>query len=236
MSRLVLVTREIEQAKDFSAQIQAIGGVPVIQPLLDIDYFPVDFKKIAKPHAIVLSSPQAMRGREFPILWADVPVFCVGLKTEMVARDAGAKICITGRDGIDDILPMIRKKIPAGQTILYVCGEHIRRHLPHALPQHHVQSIVTYCANTVEGLSQETIDCFYRLHTITLFSPRTGLILKQFMGKYDLNHFAVTINLLCLSSSVLESVKDMGWKSCYVAGEPTQSGMIDKLKMICKSN
>ena len=235
MSRLVLVTRAMEQAKEFAAEIQSIGAVPVIQPLLDVQYESVDLQKIKRPDAIVLTSSHSIKFRQIPALWQDIPVFCVGERTEIVARAAGAKNCISGHSGVDDILVQIRKKISAGQTILYLCGEHTSRNMKQALSAYHLQSVVTYHAKAVDVFSQDMIDSFYRLHTITLFSPRTGLILKQFMDKHNFNHFAPTINLLCLSAPVLESVKDMKWKSCYVADSPTQSSMVNKLNMIFKS-
>ncbi len=235
MSRLVLITRDIEQAKDFGIDIQSIGATPLIQPLLDIHYTNIDLQRIKRPSAIVLTSPHAVKGREFPPLWHDIPVFCVGVKTEMVARLAGAHVCITGHGTIDELIPLIKQKIPAGHDILYLCGEHVSRNLQQALPSYHIEPVVTYHARAAHELSQDTIDSFYRLHTMTLFSPRTGLILKKFMEKHDFNHFAGTINLLCLSVPVLDSVKDMGWKSCHVADTPTQHSMVDKLNMIFKS-
>jgi uroporphyrinogen-III synthase len=68
MSRLVLITRDIEQAKDFAVDIQSIGATPLIQPLLDIHYTNIDLQRLKRPSAIVLTSQHAMKGREFPPL------------------------------------------------------------------------------------------------------------------------------------------------------------------------
>lgn len=233
MTALVLVTRPIEQAKDFAAEIETMGAVPVIQPLLDIEYYPFDFNLVTKPDAVILTSVQSMEGREFPDEWQrDVPIFCVGSKSEDSARAAGAHILYSGQSGIKGLIPVIRDKIEPGKNILYLCGEHVTQDLQEALPEYVVESRVLYRARPVLAFRDDVMCIFPKVKIITLFSRRSAEILYDIMIKNGLISVAGNIKLLCLSPAVLESVHDGRWKSCHVADSPNVSAMLEKLKDI----
>lgn len=230
MAKKILVTRPINEARDFAGEIVHIGAEPVLSPLLDIEYIHIDFKSLSKPDALLLTSSQAMDNRNFPVEWTECPAFCVGEKTARTARNAGIKNVITGNYGIESILPLITEKLPAGSCLLYLCGEQVSRDIQVVLPDYKITSVLTYRAKAVEDLSAHIIADFPKLDIITLFSPRTGEILSSLIQKNGLMPRTGNIKLLCLSASVLESVGNIEWKSREVADAPTQDAMILKLK------
>jgi uroporphyrinogen-III synthase len=230
MSPLVLITRPLEQAKNFAAEIKSIGAVPIIQPVLIIESYPVDLSLISKPDAIVLTSAQGIDGKIFPNDWCDVPVFCVGHKTESFVRQSGATLCYSTDTDSDALLTLIREKLPAGKRIVYLRGEHITLDLEKALAKYQVENVVTYCAREVADFDADVIDIFPQIAVVTLFSRRSAEILVNLLKKNNLVSVARTIKLLCLSSAVLESVQDIDWESCHVADRPDQAAMVEKLK------
>lgn len=232
MSAVVLVTRPFEQARAFAAEIIPLGALPVIQPLLDIEYISLDFETISKPDAVIVTSLHAVKGRIFPVGWQDVPVYCVGEKTAESARISGAQMCVCGEGGVESLLPLIRLDIPRGSHILYLCGNHVTCDMTEALHDYKVEAVIGYRASAVDTFQPDILAVFPEIVYITLFSARTGRILSDLMNKNHLNPYAKNIKLLCLSSSVLESVQEIGWKSCHVAEHPTQTSMIEKLKCL----
>lgn len=233
MEKLVLVTRPLEQAQDFAAELKINGFVPVIQPLIDIQYYPTDLSAFAKPDAIIVTSRQAMQAVIVPQEWIGVPVFCVGDKTSETARQAGFQTVIIGHGGIDGLLPLIHAQLSEGARILYLCGESVTRDLQEGLGEaYQVETRVAYRADAVQEWNTETLHNFSRLYCITLFSKRTGEILADFIRRNNLLSVPSTINLLCLSDAVLESVIDLPWQSVTVAKEPTQKSLLEALRYI----
>jgi uroporphyrinogen-III synthase len=232
MQKLVLVTRPIEQATEFAEQVSAAGFTPLIQPLLDIDYLSVDVRGIHLPAAIILSSRQSVKNVEIPVLWHEIPVFCVGDMTEQAAQMAGFANTIAGQGNLTDLLPLVKARIPAGQSLLYLRGENVSHDLKLALPDYAVEERITYRAVPIKSLPADVIERFAQIDVITLFSARSGAILKQFIHENGLISHVKTINLLCLSPSVVESMVEMGWGACVMSDLPNQMSMIEKLKSL----
>jgi uroporphyrinogen-III synthase len=232
MSKLVLITRPIEQAREFAEQITELGFTPLIQPLLEIDYFPFSFENIAKPAAIILSSRQSIQNFDLPVEWLSLPVFCVGEMTEQIARQKNFLNVVSGHGGLVDLLPLIITKIPAGQNLLYLRGEDVRHDLNMLLPDYEIQEGITYRARPVTQLDLDVADKFSQIDVITLFSVRSGAVLRQLIHENGLIFHVKNINLLCLSPSVVESMVDIGWGSCVSADFPNQMSVIEKLKSI----
>lgn len=232
MINLVLVTRPIEQAREFAAEIEKIGLSALIQPLLDIEDIPYSFQNIKKPDAILLTSIHGLGQASLPENWVDIPVFTVGLKTEEIASKAGLKNIYAGRTDISDVYTLIQKNLPIGSHVLYLRGEHIKQDIPSALPDFYIQEKITYSANEIDKIEDKVLHSFDKIDVLTLFSPRTGKILMSLLEKYELRRHVKSIKLLCLSQAVLESAKELPWKSCYVADNPTPESMIETLERL----
>lgn len=232
MGKLVLVTRPIEQAKDFAEIISAMGFSSLIQPLLDIEHYPFAFDTIQKPDAILLSSAQAVHGVTVPQDWMNIPVFCVGEMTEKSAHQAGFEKTIVGPDNVNGIVPIIREVMGGKTRLLYLRGEHVAQDIKTLLPHMSIDEVITYNAKAAPDMRSDVIDKFADIDIITVFSSRTGAILRQLIEKNGLLPATQTIKLLCLSSSVVESLGDLKWKSCHVADMPNQASLIEKLKSI----
>ena len=231
-SGIVLVTRPIEQAAEFAEQIRSLGFSPLIQPLLDMEYFPFSFESIEKPAAIILSSRQALQSQNIPSDWQTVPVFCVGEMTEQAARQAGFINTFAGQGDLIDLLHMIMPRVSAGQRILYLRGQDVRHDLTQLLPDYKIQEVITYKAKPVTSLRPDVLDKFGQIDVITLFSARSGAVLRQLIHENGLISYVKNINLLCLSPSVVESMVEMEWKSCVMSDLPHQVSVIEKLKSI----
>lgn len=232
MSKLVLITRPIEQAREFAEQITELGFAPLIQPLLEIEYLQFSLDRITKPAAIILSSRQSIQNSDMPVEWLSLPVFCVGEMTEHIARQKGFLNVISGHSGLVDLLPAITSQIPVGGNLLYPRGEDVRHDLQLLLPDYKIHDVITYRARHVSRLDPDVLEKFAQIDVITLFSARSGAVLRQLIHENGLISYIKNINLLCLSPSVVESMVEMGWGSCVSADFPNQMSVIEKLKSI----
>lgn len=232
MTQTVLVTRPLVQAREFATEIEKIGFTTLIQPLLEIHPIPFSFDTIQKPEAILLTSLHGLSHIKPPLDWVDIPVFTVGLKTDTVARHAGFQNRYSGDGNIGAVIPMIRQHIPASSRILYLRGEHIQHDIKTILPEYQIEEKITYEAKAIGRIDDNILNAFANIDILTLFSARSGMILKDLLSKHHLLTHLQSIKLLCLSHAVLESVEEFNWTSCHVAEHPTVPSMIKILERL----
>ncbi len=224
MTKLVLVTRPLEQSRLFASDVRAIGYHPLISPLLSIESYPFSYEELIRPDTLILSSAHALGSVPVPDDWVNIPVLCVGEATESVARRAGFIHTLSARGGMEDLLPFIQER--GNQRFLYLRGKDVAFDLSRNFPDQSLDEKITYSANAAENFPSDVLDLFDQIEFITLFSQRSGMVLKNLMEKNGLVSYAKSIKLLCLSSSVIESVKEMNWKSCGIADSPNSVSMI----------
>jgi uroporphyrinogen-III synthase len=231
MPHLVLVTRPKEQAKDLIQSIYGLGGIPLVQPLLSIVKCNPSFDGLDRPEAIIITSSQAVV--MVPYASADsIPVYCVGKKTAEQAKQAGYLYVQSAEGNVQDLIKLIRHRVKQGDKILYLRGEFITHNLVQDLRDYVCQEIIMYQALAIDYFSQDILDKFSEIAVITLFSPRSGQILKMNIDRYSLETYLLRIKLLCLSEAVLESVQDLPWASCHVSPQPNIDSFVTKLRDI----
>ena len=93
---------------------------------------------------------------------------------------------------------------------------------------------MTYTAKAASALSPETVAAIKesRLHSLTVFSPRTAHILRELLVEHDLLPFLSAINLLSLSGAVLESLADLPGKDVRVAKSPESDALLAELSSL----
>lgn len=231
MSLLVLVTRPLEQAKDFAEQIKSAGHRPLLCPLLEIEHIPTSLSSLQKPDAVLLSSVQGLHSVSVPLEWLSIPVYCVGQRTAEVARGTGFMNVVAGVGDVHDILPRIQENTPQNGHVLYLRGEDVSTEIQGYLKGLSITEEITYRAIPVTKIDPSIIGQFPHLDVITVFSARTGKTLRKLMSEHGLDAYAKTINLLCLSQAVVESLDGpqgaLDWKSCIVSDTPNQNSLLD---------
>lgn len=232
MSQLVLVTRPIEQALKFAEQIKSLGFDPILQPVLKIEYTPFSFDTFEDYNGLILSSAQSIQNQLIPRAWEMTPVFCVGEMTAHAAIQSGFKKIFTGQGGLLDLIPLIERQVPASGKLLYLRGENVRHDLNKVLTGYSIYEQITYQAKPILQISPDVLDRFGQIDVITVFSARSGAVLRQLIKENGLTSHTPRIKLLCLSPSVVESMVEMNWKSCAIPDFPNQRSVIEKLKSL----
>lgn len=230
--RLILVTRPMEQAAEFAAEIESLGAEPVICSLLDIHPLFCDLTRFSIPDVLLVTSQQVFSvGLDLSSFYS-CPIFCVGERTGDLARKYGfANVRVADGD-VHSLVSMVQQNFKPSARLLYLRGDDVRADLKTLLTEYSVDEAIVYKADAIFALPQNVVRLFPRLDTICLFSPRSGVILRGLMEKHGLTSFARSINLLSLSGAVLESVSDLGWKTSHVADRPDVRSMISDLTLL----
>jgi uroporphyrinogen-III synthase len=232
MAHTVLVTRPIVQAREFAAEIEKKGFKPLIQPLLEIGSVPFSYQDIQKPDAILVTSIHGLGDIPVPRNFLDIPVFTVGIATADIVHQAGFKRIYSGHTDLNEIIPLIQQHVSKNSPILYLRGEVVKQNIQSILCDYHITEKITYTAKAIAKIETDIINSFPEINFLTLFSPRSGFILKELIQKQGLNPYLQSIKLLCLSRAVLESVKELNWQDCYVAENTTPQSMIETLERL----
>jgi len=232
MAHTVLVTRPIVQAREFAAEIEKKGFKPLIRPLLEIEPVPFSYQDIQKPDAILVTSIHGLGDIPVPQNWFDIQVFTVGMATADIVSQAGFNNIYSGHTDLSEVLPLIQQNVRKNSRILYLRGEIIKQNIPSILSNYQIIEKITYTAKAVSKIETDIINSFPEINFLTLFSPRSGHILKDLIQKQGLNTHLQSIKLLCLSCAVLESVKELNWQNYYVAESATPQSMIETLERL----
>lgn len=228
-SRLILVTRPKDQASLFAEDVRRLGGEPVICPLLNIKPVFAHLPAGDSFSGVVVTSRQIFSLGLDLSSYHHLPLYCVGEASADDAEKDGFPHVISAKGDVASLVEVMRRDLPKKSSLLYLRGEDVRADLAALLPEDSIEERIVYKAEPLSSLPQEIIDIFPRLHSICLFSPRTGVILSELIQKHDLEKHLGGINLLCLSHAVLESVSGFSWKSFHVCDLPDAGSMRSSL-------
>lgn len=226
MTQTVLITRALDDAEDFAADVSTLGYRSVVEPLFDIEPCPVDLTGVT-PDALVVTSARAL-----PDVFKSVPLFVMGDSSAQKAMALGFQNVQSSEGEFPALLQAVRNKVPAGGLVLYLRGDVTRHDLAENLPDYIVQELIVYRTTARTHLSEETVDAMRSggIDVVTLFSPRTAHIFHDLIVGAGLKDALKSINLLSLSDAVLESVKLLPWKTIRIAARPDRAGMLSILQ------
>lgn len=230
MTPTVLITRPEEEYADTAAMVQALGYEPLACPMLRIEPVQVDFSDVeAHPQgfaALVFTSVSALPPFCVQCGVRDLPVYTVGDVTAERARQAGFTQVISAAGDIAALEAVLRAAmLPPDKPLLHLSGADVVR--PLDLPGLRVDRRVVYRAVQAESLPEDA-QMHIRAHSprlVLFYSARTAQAFAAAIKKDRLAHQLMSSKALCLSESMVESLRDLPWRSIAVAPRPDRAGM-----------
>lgn len=236
MVPLVLLTRPLPQSREFAELLPSSLCEFIYAPLLEVQTVVPDWPPSkGLPEALIVTSARAFSALSHEDRFKDIPLYAVGPRTAEEAKVCGFRSVIGPFETVQDLCAGVVANIPRFSRLLYVRGEDIRMDLRAVLNGYPIDEVIAYKALPITVFPPEVVDVFPKLHTLTLFSPRSGQILLNLLRKYELESACAQINLLSLSSSVLESVGSIPWKSAKVAEHPDSASMVSALTHLLRT-
>lgn len=223
--RYVLITRPREDSGALAAPIEARGYGVAAEPVLSIEPLPAVWPEDDAYRGLVLTSTNALR--QIPgNLYRGLPVYAVGARTASAASQAGFKN-VTGADGDARALESVltRKGFAPGTRLFHPCGEDS---IPLNVSGTVIERKFVYRAVPVGRLGESTAALLDRraVAAALFFSPRTAAVFKALLLKARKKDSVTSIDALCLSHSVLESLKDLPWKATKVAAHTDRESLL----------
>lgn len=118
-SKFIWVTRSSPYAFLTGHHIRSLGHKPLIAPVLAIR--PLRHAPLDKaPDALIFTSTHGVQHHIFELARAETPVYAVGRRTAMTARDAGYRNVLSADGNVSDLEALVAKTAPPGCSIVHM--------------------------------------------------------------------------------------------------------------------
>ena len=229
----VLITRPRERALELARALERRGDTPLIEPLLTIEPVAGAAPELDGVQAIVLTSAHAVPALSGPA--KTLPVFAVGDATAAAARRAGCGAVISAGGAATDLARSIAAHChPSGGALLHLSGEHVREELVEELVAagFALRRQAVYRALAANALAPATVEALAKrqVDAVLLFSPRTAGIFVELVGRHGLHERLAGIAAICLSATVAQPCRGIGWRAVHVAARPELGALVEALE------
>jgi uroporphyrinogen-III synthase len=216
----LLITRPAGLGEATAEAAERAGFAALVAPLLVVG--PVPFQPpVARPEALVFTSPQAPALARHPDLPRDVPAWTVGARTAAAARAAGFSVAGEGRS---DARALLAEMVAAGvQSALHLRGEDVAPlEVPPGL---RLDARTVYRARALDRLppAAETALRAGACDAVLLFSPRTAAIFACLADRAGLARPGIA--LVAISARAADAA-GQGWRAVVQADAPSQGAML----------
>ncbi len=230
MSKLILITRPIEDAKKIEADIIKMGHKAFIEPLLEIKPHQVSIEDLNAYSGLIFTSRNAVRVFTQLSAIRDIPIYVVGENTRKSARTMGfSKVILAG-----DTVRELTNALPAGHY-WHGRGQDVTMSITQAFEHNYNVIIEEKILYHAEKHSKFSDECFRHIKNqdfdeILFFSARTA---EAFVACYrrDFNAERALEGLkqtkaLCLSSSMIKCLSEIKWQDIAVADKPNRQSLL----------
>ena len=190
--RRALITRPQEDAAAVAVALARRGITPVLAPMMQTEFFPVDIDAdLSGAQAVLFSSRNGVRGFSRVSDRRDVAVFAVGDSTADLARDNGfSNVRSAGGDSTDLARLVSENLTPADGPLIHVAGKTVAGDLSGSLSRDgfEVTRRTLYEAKPVRVLTAETAAAIRNeeIDYVLFFSPRTARVFSDLVAGADL--------------------------------------------------
>jgi uroporphyrinogen-III synthase len=232
----LLVTRPEEDGAQLAERLRALGHEPVLLPLLDVTFPPLDALRLDGVQALIATSRNALRAlarNEAFHAAKTLPVYCVGDATAALAEEMGFRQIHAGPGNAKELAPVIaRTAKPGAGPLLYLTGEHIAFDLAAVLSalRFTVRREIVYRAETTDAAPLLATHFAAGLDGVVLMSPRTAQIFAAFFKTLPAGDIRA-LTCYCYSPAVAKPLMEQEERGLsglrlFVAERPTEADLL----------
>jgi len=165
----------------------------------------------------------------------DLPVFAVGDRTAVAAREAGFAAVDSAGGNVSDLAARVIERCnPTAGVFLHPAGTAVAGDLAGLLGAAGfvVRRAVLYEAQATQALSGEIRMALAdgEVDLAIFYSPRSARTFVTLAGDAGLESACEKLEILCLSDAVAEAADAIMWRRVMVASKPTQAALLATLE------
>lgn len=227
MNPPLLLTRPIVDAHDSKKAISALGFEVVSAPVMEINREAAP-EILPDADCLILTSPHALDTHLLKKLSKSVRVYCVGERAANLCKTEGFNVAFCGPTS-SHLIAALRKATPAPKHILYLSGRDVSSDITAALlpASFEVTRIITYRADAVKALSANVKKIIKQKNPwIVFYSKRSVELFVEKMNTDALRRAQKSLSVFCLSASIADRAKMLGFVTCFHAEMPSEASLI----------
>lgn len=230
----LLVTRPEQDAIALKAQLIGLGHEVLIEPLIHIEYDPLDDLELGDAQALIATSRNALRAlaqsRHVSEARA-IPLYAVGPGTSATARALGFEVVLQGpRDGAALVGFVAEHAEVFGGPLVYLSGELRAADVGGELRRlgFHVLEPVAYRARASSRLSAPIAARFEagEIDGVLLMSPQTARTYVKLIKARGLGAKAAKAMHYCLSPAVARALDPLAPPHRAAAAQPNMQSLL----------
>jgi uroporphyrinogen-III synthase len=239
----VLVTRPELDARGEADALIARGHEPVLAPLLEIEFLSGVSLDLEGAQALTITSRNAIRAlaaHEALAQALTLPLFAVGESTAKAARQLGFSEVTIGPGTAAGLIPLIRQEVhPEKGPLVHLAGEHVAFDLKPVLEEEGFtfRKLVLYRSHPAAAFSDDVVAGLASgaVSGVILLSPRTAKTFAALAERHGVVTQAKGLVCYCLSKSVAEPVRPLGFK-VRVPAHPREEDLLALLDFDASSS
>jgi len=224
-----LITRPLEQSKRFSSQLVEVFGENIkvcISPVIEINTLKQSINTKSF-QGLLFTSENGVRAFAKLSIERNLPAFCVGNQTALVARSCG--FLSVSAQGDTNRLILLLKDQASELRLLYLRGKYVSADIEQELRKDNIKVVskIVY-DQTPMKLTHQAVQFLSGSDgvIVPLFSDRSNVILsKQFFQ--EMNSIRIAI---CLSPAIARNVNPLHYSKVYVSPNPNSVSLIEEIK------
>ena len=227
----LLITRPREDAVAIAEVLHARGHLPVIAPLMEVQYRDGPLIGLDGVQAVLATSANGVRGLARRTPRRDVPIHAVGPQTAEAASSAGFETVHSAEGDAATLVEFVAFQAdPTKGMLLHASGSETAGRLRQALHAKGfgVETVVLYDAVAVAALPENARVALERgaLDGVLLFSPRSAKIFATLTIEAKLAAACEKIDAYCISAATAAELTPLSFARVAVAGVPNQDAIL----------
>ena len=204
-------------------------------PVIKIEKLKTKKINLLNYQAIIFTSSNAIKFMDVEKFNSKIKCFCVGVATELTARQIGFTNTYTSGGTVNSLIELIIRTLDSKSgKLLYLSSEFISRDLDKDLMTagYSVDRVSNYTSVPVEKVDKETLDFFEKKppDVIFIYSSRSAKNLFNLINKYSLLNVVTQSNLMCISEKVLLVLKQIKFKKVFVFSPGEEEFLLNKIR------
>lgn len=227
----LLITRPQEDAVAIAKILSALGHVPIIAPLMDVQFHEGPALTLEGVQAVLATSANGVRALAGRTSRRDVPVYAVGPQTAESARGAGFKKVLSAEGDSNALVQFVSERAdPSNGGLLHAAGAETAGRVKQALQAKGftVETTVLYEAVPVAKLPENALAVLQdgTLGGVLLFSPRSAKTFATLVTEARAAPTCAKLDAYCISAATAAALTPLAFARVAVAGGPNQEAMI----------
>jgi uroporphyrinogen-III synthase len=230
----LLVTRPEQDAIALKAQLIGLGHEVLIEPMIHIEYEPLDELDLADAQALIATSRNALRALAQSRHVTDaraLPLYAVGPGTSATARALGFELVLQGPKDAAALIGFVAEHAEVyGGPLVYLAGEVRAADVGGELRRlgFHVLEPVAYRARASDRLSRPIAARFEagEIDGVLLMSPQTARTYVRLIRTLGLGAKAGKVMHYCLSPAVARALDPLAPVRRAAAAEPNMQSLL----------